>query len=56
MPDAQARLAVLTAAYMGLRSGELWALRHSDVNLLRRELVVDEALKELTVAQTDATA
>ena len=53
MPDPQARLAVLMAAYMGLRSGELWALRRASVNLLRRELVVDEALKELTTAQTD---
>lgn len=52
MPDAQARLAVLMAAYMGLRSGELWALRRASVNLLRRELVVDAALKELTKAQT----
>jgi integrase len=53
MPTERDRLAVLTAAYMGLRSGELWAIKRSDVNLLKRELVVDEAIKELPVAQTE---
>lgn len=53
MPTERDRVAVLTAAYMGLRSGELWALRRSDVNLLRRELVVDEAIKELPKTQTE---
>lgn len=53
MPTSEARVAVLTAAYMGLRAGELWALRKSDVNVLKRELLVDEALKEVPSAQTE---
>lgn len=42
------RLAVLLDAYTGLRAGELWGLRPADVNLLRGELRVDEAIKEVT--------
>jgi integrase len=53
MPTERDRLAVLVAAYMGLRSGELWALRRQNVNILRRELVVDQAIKELPKAQTE---
>jgi integrase len=33
--------------YTGLRAGELWALRRRDVDALRGELLVDEALKEV---------
>jgi integrase len=53
MPNDRARLAVLTSVYMGLRAGELWALRRDDVNVLKRELTVDEAIKELPAKQTD---
>lgn len=45
------QLPVLVAAYTGLRAGELWALRRDDIDL-RGELTVDEALKEVTQAQT----
>ena len=51
MPDDQTRVAVLTAAYMGLRAGELWALQRDDVNLLNKTLRVDEALQEVTIKQ-----
>jgi integrase len=44
------RLPVLLDVYTGLRAGELWALRRSDVNALRGEILVDEALKEVTTA------
>lgn len=44
------RVPVYTAAYMGLRAGELWALRRDDVDLLRGTLRVDEAIKEVTTA------
>jgi integrase len=44
------RLPVLLDAYTGLRAGELWALKLTDINLLRCELRVDEALKEVTRA------
>jgi integrase len=36
--------------YTGLRAGELWALRRRDVDALRGELLVDEAIKEVTAA------
>jgi integrase len=49
MPYAMSRVAVLTAAYAGLRAGELWALKRDDVKI--REIIVDEAIKEVTVAQ-----
>jgi integrase len=42
------RLPVLLDAYTGLRAGELWALRRGDVDALRGELLVDEAIKEVT--------
>lgn len=45
------RLAVLLDAYTGLRSGELWALRRRNIDLLRREITVKEALKEVTVEE-----
>lgn len=50
MPTAAYTLAVRTAAYMGLRAGELWAIRRDDVDLLRGVLRVDEGLKEVTTA------
>jgi integrase len=53
MPSESARVAVLMAAYMGMRAGELWALKRTDVNLLRHELSIDKALKELTVRSTE---
>ncbi len=48
------RLPVLLDAYTGLRAGELWALRRRDVDPLRGEIAVDEAIKEVTTkaAQT----
>jgi integrase len=42
------RLPATLTAYTGLRAGELWALRRRDVDLLRGELSVDEAIKEVT--------
>jgi integrase len=42
------RLPVLLDAYTGLRAGELWALRRRDVDALRGELSVNEALKVST--------
>jgi integrase len=45
------RLPVLLAAYTGLRAGELWALRRNDVDGLRGEITVDEALKEVSVRE-----
>lgn len=46
----QWRLPVLLDVYTGLRAGELWALRRRDVDALRGELLVDEAIKEVTAA------
>lgn len=40
------RVAIMVAAYMGLRSGELWALRRSSVNPLRQELLVEASVRE----------
>jgi len=51
--DAQYRLAVLLDAYMGLRAGELWALRRDDIDLLRGTLTVDEALSEVTAESAE---
>lgn len=42
------RMPVLLDVYTGLRAGELWALRRRDVDPLRGELSVDEAIKEVT--------
>jgi integrase len=54
MPRPSDRLAVYIAAYCGLRAGELWALRRSDVDLLHGTLSVERALKEInTSADTD---
>jgi integrase len=44
------RTAVLLDAYTGLRAGELWALRRRDVDVLHGDILVDEALKEVTKA------
>ena len=44
--DPHYRVAVYTAAWTGLRSGELWALRRKDVDLLRGSIHVRRALKE----------
>ncbi|HET7571784.1 MAG TPA: tyrosine-type recombinase/integrase [Gaiellaceae bacterium] len=41
------RALILTAAYTGLRSGELLALRRADVDLLRGVVHVSRALKEV---------
>lgn len=45
--DEDYRLLVLTAAYTGLRSGELRGLRRKDVNLLSGTIRVEQALKEV---------
>jgi integrase len=45
---------VFTAAYTGLRAGELLALRRRDVDLLHNRIHVRRALKELHGAQLDA--
>jgi integrase len=41
------RVAIYTAAYGGLRAGELWALKVPRVNLLKRRLEVVESLSEV---------
>jgi integrase len=45
------RVLVYTAAYTGLRAGELGALRRKRVDLLRGRLYVEEALKDLSGAR-----
>jgi integrase len=47
MPTATTRLLVYTAAYTGLRAGELAALRRKDVDLLRGVVQVRRGLKQL---------
>ena len=41
------RVAIYTAAFTGLRAGELWALKLPRVNLLKRRLEVVESLSEI---------
>jgi integrase len=41
------RVAIYTAAYTGLRAGELWALKLPRMNLLKRRLEIVEALSEV---------
>jgi len=48
MPTERDRLAVLVLGYCGIRSGELWALRKKDVDLLGRRLHVRCGLKEIS--------
>jgi integrase len=43
----QGRVLVLTAAYTGLRIGELLALRRQDIDLLRGRIFVTRALKDI---------
>jgi integrase len=50
--DKHYRVLILTAAYMGLRAGELLALRRRDVDLLRGTLTVARSLKEVGGHQT----
>ena len=45
------RLLILTAAYTGLRAGELGALRVRDIDLLHNRVTVSRALKDLTGAR-----
>ncbi len=47
MPTTTHRLLVYTAAYTGLRAGELAGLRRRDVDLLRGVVQVRQALKQL---------
>jgi integrase len=49
---AHYKTATYVAAYMGLRAGELWALRRKDVDLLTGTLHVRQALKEINGAPT----
>jgi integrase len=44
--DARYRTLIYTAAYTGLRAGELHALRTKDVDLMRGRITVNRALKE----------
>lgn len=46
--DPRFRVAVLVAAYCGLRSGEVWALRRRSVNLLKNEIEVSESRSDET--------
>jgi integrase len=50
MPTSTARAATYVAATCGLRAGELWALRRRDVDLLKGEIHVRQALKEINGA------
>ena len=45
--DPRYRAVVITAAYTGLRVGELTALRRSNIDLLRRRITVTETLVEV---------
>lgn len=45
------RVLVYTAAYTGLRAGELGGLRRRDLDLLRGRLTVSQSLKDLTGAR-----
>jgi integrase len=45
--DGRYRIAIYTAAYTGVRAGELWALQLARVNLLKRRLEVVESLSEV---------
>jgi integrase len=47
MPTPAYRLAIYVAAYCGLRAGELWGLRRSDIDPLRKTITVAQALKEV---------
>lgn len=47
------RLPVLLDGSCGLRAGEVWALRRRDIDLLRRELSVRFALKEVNSTALD---
>ncbi len=49
--DPHFRVLIYTAAYTGMRAGELGALRRKRVDLLRGRLTVEEALKDLTGAK-----
>jgi integrase len=53
--DPHYRVLIYTAAYTGLRAGELWGLRRMDVDLLRGVLHVRQTVKRDT-AQPDAGA
>jgi len=43
--DPRYRVLIYTAAYMGLRAGELYGLQRKHVDLLRKEIRVERALK-----------
>lgn len=46
------RVAVYVSAYCGLRAGEQWALRRRDVDLVKGELHVERALKDINSTST----
>lgn len=48
--DPHWRVAVYVASYCGLRAGELWGLRRRDVDVVRGEIAVRQALKEINGA------
>jgi integrase len=52
--DKQARVLVLTAAYTGMRAGELLALRRKDINVLSGRIHVARALKEICGKETES--
>ena len=47
---AHYRIPVYVAAYVGLRAGELWALRRRDVDLIHGVIRVERALKEINTS------
>jgi len=49
--DPHWRVAVYVAAYCGVRAGKLWALRRQDVDVMRGDLSVRQALKEINGAE-----
>ncbi len=55
MPSPTDKLLVYTAAYTGLRAGELAGLRRKDVDLLRGVVQVRQSLKALDVKRPDGT-
>jgi integrase len=56
MPDESYRVAVIFAAWMGLRAGEMWGLQRRDVDLLHGIVKVRRAWKEVNGKHRATTA